>query len=59
MLKLADYEEIPELSDEWFRSATMHVGGVLVPRGLGMKIRIDRAKRKAGMLPKVRRKKVR
>jgi uncharacterized protein (DUF4415 family) len=28
-----DYEEIPELTDEWFRSATMHVGGAPVPRG--------------------------
>jgi uncharacterized protein (DUF4415 family) len=28
-----DYEEIPELTDEWFKTATMHIGGVPVPRG--------------------------
>lgn len=28
-----DYEEIPELSEEWFRSADMYVGGKLVRRG--------------------------
>jgi uncharacterized protein (DUF4415 family) len=28
-----DYEEIPELTDEWFRHATLHIGGVPVPRG--------------------------
>ena len=28
-----DYEEIPELTDEWFRNATMHIDGVPVPRG--------------------------
>lgn len=28
-----DYEDIPELTDEWFKSATMHIGGVPVPRG--------------------------
>ena len=28
-----DYEEIPELTDEWFRHATMHIGGVPVLRG--------------------------
>lgn len=28
-----DYEEIPELTDEWFRGATMHIGGVPVSRG--------------------------
>jgi uncharacterized protein (DUF4415 family) len=28
-----DYEEIPELTDEWFKSATMHIGGVTVRRG--------------------------
>jgi hypothetical protein len=26
-----DYEEIPELTEEWFRSADMYVGGKLVP----------------------------
>ncbi len=33
VLSPGDYAEIPELTDEWFRSATMHVGGVPVPRG--------------------------
>jgi len=28
-----DYDEIPELTDEWFQRATFHVGGVPVPRG--------------------------
>jgi hypothetical protein len=28
-----DYEEIPELTDEWFRHATLHVGGAPVSRG--------------------------
>lgn len=28
-----DYEEIPELTDEWFDKATLHIGGVPVPRG--------------------------
>ena len=28
-----DYDEIPELTDEWFKTATMHIGGVPVPRG--------------------------
>jgi uncharacterized protein (DUF4415 family) len=28
-----DYEEIPELTDEWFKKATLHFGGVPVPRG--------------------------
>jgi uncharacterized protein (DUF4415 family) len=28
-----DYEEIPELTEEWFRSADMYVGGKLVRRG--------------------------
>ena len=28
-----DYEEIPELTDDWFRRATFHIGGVPVPRG--------------------------
>jgi uncharacterized protein (DUF4415 family) len=28
-----DYEEIPELSDEWFRTAKMYEGGKLVRRG--------------------------
>lgn len=29
----ADYEEIPELTDEWFKNATLHIGGVPVKRG--------------------------
>ena len=28
-----DYEEIPELTDEWFKRATLHFGGVPVSRG--------------------------
>jgi hypothetical protein len=28
-----DYEEIPELTDEWFRKATFHIGGIPVARG--------------------------
>lgn len=28
-----DYEEIPELTDEWFERATWHIGGVPVKRG--------------------------
>jgi uncharacterized protein (DUF4415 family) len=28
-----DYEEIPELTEEWFKRATVHVGGVPVSRG--------------------------
>ena len=28
-----DYEEIPELSDEWFRRADVYEGGKLVRRG--------------------------
>lgn len=28
-----DYEEIPELTDEWFRRATFHIGGVPISRG--------------------------
>ncbi len=28
-----DYEEIPELTEEWFKHATIHIGGVPVSRG--------------------------
>lgn len=28
-----DYEEIPELTDEWFKRATLHIGGVPIKRG--------------------------
>jgi uncharacterized protein (DUF4415 family) len=28
-----DYEEIPELTEEWFKNATFHIGGVPVSRG--------------------------
>jgi uncharacterized protein (DUF4415 family) len=28
-----DYEEIPELTDEWFAKATPHIGGKPIPRG--------------------------
>jgi uncharacterized protein (DUF4415 family) len=33
VLEPKDYEEIPELTDEWFERATLHIGGVPVPRG--------------------------
>jgi hypothetical protein len=49
-----DYEEIPELTDEWFWRATFHIGGVPVSR--------ERAKlafRKPERLPKKKRKKKR
>jgi hypothetical protein len=59
VLKPRDYEEIPEQTDEDFARGTFYIGGVPIPRGPGMKVRIDQAKRKAGMLPKVRRKKAR
>ena len=29
----SDYEEIPELTKEWFAKATFHVNGVPIPRG--------------------------
>jgi uncharacterized protein (DUF4415 family) len=43
------YEEIPELTDEWFEGAELHVGGIKVPRGrprsptrkVAIKLRID------------------
>ena len=28
-----EYEDIPELTEEWFANATYHIGGVPVPRG--------------------------
>lgn len=28
-----DYEEIPELTEEWFRGAKLHIGGAPVKRG--------------------------
>jgi uncharacterized protein (DUF4415 family) len=28
-----EYDEIPELADEWFARAELHVGGIKVPRG--------------------------
>jgi hypothetical protein len=52
-----DYEEIPELTDEWFQQGTFHVGGVPIPRGPGFESRINAALRKAAKLPKERRKK--
>jgi hypothetical protein len=52
-----DYEEIPELTNEWFQQGTFHVGGVPIPRGPGFKSRIDAALRKAAKLPRERRKK--
>ena len=29
----ADYEEIPELTDEWFDKASLYIGGQLIRRG--------------------------
>lgn len=52
-----DYEEIPELTDEWFQQGTFHVGGVPIPRGPGFKSRVNAALRKAVKLPKESRKK--
>jgi uncharacterized protein (DUF4415 family) len=28
-----EYEDIPELTEEWFAKATLHVGGKPIPRG--------------------------
>src|SRR5712691_7958614 len=44
-----EYDEIPELTEEWFEGAELHVGGVKVPRGrprsasrkLPLKLRLD------------------
>jgi hypothetical protein len=47
-----DYEEIPELTDEWFQQGTFHVGGVPIPRGPGFKSRVSAALRKAAKLSK-------
>jgi len=33
VLTQADYDEIPELTEEWFKRGTFHIGGVPVPRG--------------------------
>lgn len=33
VLTQEDYDEIPELTDEWFKRAKWHIGGVPVPRG--------------------------
>jgi uncharacterized protein (DUF4415 family) len=43
------YDEIPELTEDWFEGAELHVGGAKVPRGrprspsrkLPLKLRID------------------
>jgi hypothetical protein len=52
-----DYDEIPQLTAECFRRATVHFGGVPI-RGPGTRVHIDQMSRQAGMLPKVPRKKV-
>jgi len=57
LLKPEDYEDIPELTSEWFRRATIHIGGAPISRGPGMRVRIDQAKRRAGFLPKAPRRK--
>lgn len=33
VLTKKDYDEIPELTDAWFKRATWHIGGIPVPRG--------------------------
>ena len=33
VIKPEEYEDIPELTDEWFEKADLHVGGKLVRRG--------------------------
>lgn len=33
VLTQADYDEIPELTKEWFKRGTIHIGGVPVSRG--------------------------
>ena len=33
VLTQKDYDEIPELTDEWFKRAKWHIDGVPVPRG--------------------------
>jgi uncharacterized protein (DUF4415 family) len=33
VIRPEEYEEIPELTEEWFAGATLHIGGVPVPRG--------------------------
>src|SRR5665213_862646 len=33
VLTKEDYDEIPELTDEWFKRAKWHIGGVPMPRG--------------------------
>ncbi len=58
VLEPKDYDEIPERTEEWFRRGTIHVGGVRIPRGPGMRARIDAAMRKTGYLPKWPRKKM-
>jgi hypothetical protein len=55
VLKPRDYEEIPELTDEDFVRGAFYIGSAPIPRGTGMKVRIDQAKGKARILPKVRR----
>ncbi|MCB1503213.1 MAG: BrnA antitoxin family protein [Bauldia sp.] len=32
-IKPEEYEDIPELTDDWFEQANLHVGGKLVRRG--------------------------
>jgi uncharacterized protein (DUF4415 family) len=33
IIKPEEYEDIPELTEEWFARATVHIGGVPVSRG--------------------------
>ena len=33
VIRPEEYEDIPELTDEWFEKADLHVGGKLVRRG--------------------------
>jgi hypothetical protein len=52
-----DYEEIPELTDEWFQRGIFHVGGVPIPRGPSFRNRVDEALRNTAKPPKQKPKK--
>jgi uncharacterized protein (DUF4415 family) len=43
VLKPEDYEEIPELTDEWFKRAKLYIGGVEIKRGRPKAKRTKRA----------------
>lgn len=33
VIRPEEYEDIPELTEEWFAKATLHIGGKPIPRG--------------------------